>query len=1339
MMKKKRIGAILLSVALVVTQLPAVAMAENSAPEDGSIASFAALDSDVAKQTVPVGTAYEDLNLPDEVTATIYHVMEDTVIPDEDGSEGESGDASVATSSDADESGAGHEADNEKTVTTVTTSKEAIPVTWESDPAYDGGAAGKYLFTADVGGYTLSSGAKLPQITVSVAAEAAETPEETQPLEPAPCTKTEGCTLADGHEGECVTEPPLADNGLAKQMVSWTFVDSENLSGGELPLPGVNADNQADFDTVVSMLPTQISGTVDGEADPVTVDIIGWSCPGYKQDGDDHWPLTGEYIFTAELEAGYACDPAPTVKVTLSGANTFATNNTVEQGGIKIAASDNGEVEYTNGSGFTLTASGTYEISGTWRGTLASGTTKKAVITVPSGVTAKITLNYVSINVNDTDYACAFSVEANGTANITLSNMNALASGFTRAGLEAPEHATVTIGGGDGDSLTVNGGNFGAGIGGGSGNGGGNIIINGGTVTANGGNIGGAGSGGTIIINGGKVTAMSGGTGASIGGGGSGASIDGGGNGGDITISGGTVMADSSGVDIGVGIGIGGGIGGAGGTVNISGQRTNVTVAGGRYADVGSSNSNGGSLSVTDGATLEMKGNGTNAADPVYKNCTIIDKNGDSVKYGTSGLPIASPTLSLTAAPAGTLVLPNELTLTATLSGANSGNSGKTIIFTAGGTTHNAITDGSGTASCTITSLTQGTYTLKASFAGDEDNESVSAEISGYTVSLGAQEALTLNGLDSAYTYGCEAFSLSTSGGSGGGAVSYASSDSSVASVTGNTVTILKAGKFTVTATKAGDSSYAEKSVASGEVTVSEATPNVRLSATGGSSTNDPIVLTTTVSKVETGATPTGTVTFKEGNTTMTSIALDSYGKATYTGGNPAAGSHTYTAEYSGQPGYYTRASMTRTISVGLADQTNFAISDPGVKTYGDSDFTLATTGGESTGGVSFSVPSGNGVLTVAADGTVKLTGAGKVTVTAVKAADSTYNQATATLEITVVPRDIADVTVNVTGNRAYTGSQLQPVFEVRDGALAITTGDYTNSYGSNVDAGTGAGSITLTGQRNYTGTKMVQFDIEKRSLTGAVITLESTSYTYTGGEIKPAVKKVEVDGITVLPTEYDVGYANNINEGTATTTVTAKADGNFIGSASTFYMIAGNHSSSGSGGSGSGGSSSSSASIGDRTYDAKKGWVSAQTGIITGTGSGYSKWLQDEAGWKMQYADGTMAAGVSVTADDGRTYEHLAWELINGAWYAFGADRYAESGLVFDLELGGTFYIDINTGMKTGWQMIDGKWYYFNPISDGKRGIMFTDTWIDGWYVDKDGIWNGEAKKNRQDIQDAL
>ena len=84
--KRKRLWAMILSAALVVTQLPAVAMAEN-APEDGAVACFEALPGDVAKQTVTLGTQLGELNLPDTVTAHIYQVMEEE-IPDEYESDG---------------------------------------------------------------------------------------------------------------------------------------------------------------------------------------------------------------------------------------------------------------------------------------------------------------------------------------------------------------------------------------------------------------------------------------------------------------------------------------------------------------------------------------------------------------------------------------------------------------------------------------------------------------------------------------------------------------------------------------------------------------------------------------------------------------------------------------------------------------------------------------------------------------------------------------------------------------------------------------------------------------------------------------------------------------------------------------------------------------------------------------------------------------------------------------------------------------------------------------------------------------------------------------------------
>lgn len=193
----------------------------------------------------------------------------------------------------------------------------------------------------------------------------------------------------------------------------------------------------------------------------------------------------------------------------------------------------------------------------------------------------------------------------------------------------------------------------------------------------------------------------------------------------------------------------------------------------------------------------------------------------------------------------------------------------------------------------------------------------------------------------------------------------------------------------------------------------------------------------------------------------------------------------------------------------------------------------------------------------------------------------------------------------------------------------------------------------------------------------------------------------------------------------------------------STFFFAdktsTGNSSSGGSGG--SGGGSTTRVSTGTVTIDAKKGRVNSLTGIIIGTGEGYSKWIseipQEQAEgtgvrWKLQYADGTFAAGTYVTDAQGNPVTDAAgnlieqplWELIGGAWYAFGTDGYAKVGMMFDPALNGWFYLDINAGMKTGWQQIDGKWYYFNPMSDGTRGKMAVSTTVDGYTVDENGVW---------------
>ena len=138
--------------------------------------------------------------------------------------------------------------------------------------------------------------------------------------------------------------------------------------------------------------------------------------------------------------------------------------------------------------------------------------------------------------------------------------------------------SNITINGG---KITASGGDYGAGIGGGYQGSGSYITINGGTVTANGGK-GGSGIGGgylssgsNITINGGTVTANGGSWGAGIGGGSDC-------SGSNITINGGTVIA-TGGI---YGAGIGGGDKGSGSNITINGGVVTAT-GGNRGASIG--------------------------------------------------------------------------------------------------------------------------------------------------------------------------------------------------------------------------------------------------------------------------------------------------------------------------------------------------------------------------------------------------------------------------------------------------------------------------------------------------------------------------------------------------------------------------------------------------------------------------------------------------------------------------------------------------------------------------------------------------------------------------------
>lgn len=129
--------------------------------------------------------------------------------------------------------------------------------------------------------------------------------------------------------------------------------------------------------------------------------------------------------------------------------------------------------------------------------------------------------------------------------------------------------------------------------------------------------------------------------------------------------------------------------------------------------------------------------------------------------------------------------------------------------------------------------------------------------------------------------------------------------------------------------------------------------------------------------------------------------------------------------------------------------------------------------------------------------------------------------------------------------------------------------------------------------------------------------------------------------------------------------------------------------------------------------------------------GDGKHHWIQDENGWWLHLADGSYPRGEEIIDQYQNMHIKYKWVKVNGKWFAFGPDGYAEFGWLKDYGYNDNwFYVDINDGMKTGWQLIEEKWYYLNPVSDGKMGILFTDCITpDGYSVNQNGEWDQKSK----------
>ena len=232
----------------------------------------------------------------------------------------------------------------------------------------------------------------------------------------------------------------------------------------------------------------------------------------------------------------------------------------------------------------------------------------------------EVTLKDVNIDTSSRNKA-AVSVTGEGDTNIKLDGDNALKSDIYRSGIYGS--GSLTISGGENDSLTAQGGSGANGI-----SSSGSLTISGGTVTANGDDGGrGISSSGSVTISGGSTVTANGGSGTISGG-------DGIWSGGGVTISGGSTVTANGGNG---GSLVGGDGIRSGGVVTISGNTVNA--AGGYGGKVGGYGICSFDRVAISGGTVEAAGgNGsTGGGSGIYS--SVIDLSGSLELTAKAGSP----------------------------------------------------------------------------------------------------------------------------------------------------------------------------------------------------------------------------------------------------------------------------------------------------------------------------------------------------------------------------------------------------------------------------------------------------------------------------------------------------------------------------------------------------------------------------------------------------------------------------------------------------------------------------------------------------------------------------
>jgi hypothetical protein len=373
-----------------------------------------------------------------------------------------------------------------------------------------------------------------------------------------------------------------------------------------------------------------------------------------------------------------------------------------------------------------------------------------------------------------------------------------------------------------------------------------------------------------------------------------------------------------------------------------------------------------GTVTFLDGTTTLGTGAISNGAANYSTSALALGSHSITASYGgdtndsasisatlTQTVDQASPTVTLTSS-ANPSTYGASVKFTAAVSPTNVTG---TVTFMDGSTTLGTGTISSGKTTYSTSALAVGTHAVTAVYGGDGNHSSSTSSVLTQTVKK-ATSSIAVSSSANPSSYGASVtFTATLTPGSETGVVTF--KDGSTTLGTGTissgiatyTTTALTVGQHSITASYGGDANFNGSTPATVTQSVNQAGTTVTLTSSANPSAyGSSAIFTATV----TPATATGTVTFRDGSTTLGTGAI-SNGSATYSSSVLALGLHPITASYGGDTNDSASASPTLTQTVNQVSTTTTLTSSTNPSAYGSPvTFTATVTPPTATGTVTF-------------------------------------------------------------------------------------------------------------------------------------------------------------------------------------------------------------------------------------------------------------------------------------------------------------------------------------------------------------------------------------------------